>query len=331
MSNAMAHFQRAAVLAAIISFAVAIGARTAHAEIPAGYTGTPYKGMPQVIPGRIEFENLDVGMVGVTFLHHNLANDASGADYRPGDKVPPICKTNAISVDKRTDGTPYPSAAMMTSYYVCQTHPGEWVKMTVNVQQSGTYHLSTAFASNQANINITLNDNGVDKVSKLNLAATADYHIWKSYDDFATVKLDAGLQVLQFISNLGGLQYDYLEFKLEGAPAPDGGGPAPSDAAVGGGSDAPADETAGPIAGSGGNGGGIVDAGTDASAPGGSGGAGGSTPPASGGSGSNPPGQTSASSGCALAPGPPDGEAFGPWPSLILALGAFIAGRRRRG
>jgi DUF5010 C-terminal domain len=264
--------------------------------------------------------------VGVTFLHHNLANDASGADYRPGDKVPPICKTNAISVDKRTDGTPYPSAAMMTSYYVCQTHPGEWVKMTVNVQQSGTYHLSTAFASNQANINITLNDNGVDKVSKLNLAATADYHIWKSYDDFATVKLDAGLQVLQFISNLGGLQYDYLEFKLEGAAAPDGG-PAPTDAAVGG-PDVPADETAGPIGGSGGSGGGTVDAAVEAPAPGGSGGAGGSTPPASGGSGSHPAGQTSASSGCALALDPPDAESFGP--CLLLAFGALTAGRRRR-
>lgn len=324
----MAHFQRAAVLAGAAIFAMLLGTRLARADIPAGYAGTPFKGMPQIIPGRIEFENLDEGGVGVAFQHHNLANDASGADYRPGDKVPPICKTNAISVDTRTDGSPYPSAANKTSYYVCQTHPGEWVKMTVNVQQAGTYHLSTAFASNQANINITLNDNGVDKISKQNLAATADYHIWKSYDDFATVKLDAGLQVLQFISNLGGLQYDYLEFRLDGAPAPDGG-PAPSDAAVGG-PDVPADETAGPIGGSGGDGGGAIDAAVEASAPGGSGGAGGSTPPASGGgSGSQPAGQASASSGCALPSGSPDAAAFEP--CLLLALAGLMTGRRRRG
>jgi hypothetical protein len=186
--------------------------------------------MPQLIPGRIEFENVDDGGVGVAFMHHNLANDASGADYRPGDKVPPICKTNAISVDTRTDGSPYPSAAKPTSYYVCQSHPGEWVRMTVDVKQAGTYHLYSAFASNVANINVSLSDNGADKVGKVNLAATSDYHKWKSYDDFATVTLPAGLQVLQFTTNLGGLQYDYLEFRLEGGSGDAGPLPTDSDA-----------------------------------------------------------------------------------------------------
>jgi hypothetical protein len=205
-----------------------------RADIPPGYTGTPFKGTPQAIPGRIEFENFDEGGPGVAFLHH-VGTQASGADYRPGAQVPPICATNVISMDQWTDGTVYPSAANPKSYYVCQTHAGEWVKMTVSVAQTGTYILSSAFASNIANIDIDLRANDIDLTAGgFKAPATANYHIWKKYDDFARVDLKAGLWVLQFTAVAAGLQYDYLEFKLAGDTG-DGGAAPPDGAAQQGG------------------------------------------------------------------------------------------------
>ena len=287
----------------------------ARAEIPADYKGTPFKGTPQVIPGRIEFENVDNGGVGVAFLHHNLANNASGADYRPNDQVPPICKTNAISVDTRTDGSPYPSTAQPTSYYVCQSHPGEWVRMTVDVKQAGTYHLYTAFASNIANISVSLGDNGADKIGKVSLAATADYHKWKSYDDFSMVTLPAGLQVLQFTTNLGGLQYDYLEFKIEGGPADagappiDAGGTPPPDAAA----DSESHDAAGGTGGLSGTPDATAERGDDVVT---SSGAGGASPDAS----VSPIGMSRSGGGCAAA-----GRQPGPGGELALVVMLLLA------
>jgi hypothetical protein len=208
-----------------------------RADIPPGYAGTPFKGKPQAIPGRIEFENFDEGGPGVAFLHH-VGTQSSGADYRPGGLVPPICATNVISMDTWTDGTIYPSAANPKSYYVCQTHAGEWVKMTVSVAQTGTYILSSAFASNIANIDIDLRANDIDLTpGGFKAPATANYHVWKKYDDFARVDLKAGLWVLQFTATAAGLQYDYLEFKLAGDTSDAGAAP-PDGAAPEGGPDA---------------------------------------------------------------------------------------------
>jgi hypothetical protein len=142
-------------------------------------------------------------------------------------------------MDQWTDGTIYPSAATPKSYYVCQTHAGEWVKMTVSVAQTGTYVLSSAFASNIANIDIDLRANDIDLTpGGFRAPATANYHTWKKYDDFARVDLKAGLWVLQFTATAAGLQYDYLEFKLAGDTGDAGSAPPDGAAQEGGGSDA---------------------------------------------------------------------------------------------
>src|SRR5687768_13314336 len=75
----------------------------AGAAIPAGYTGTPYQGTAQVIPGRVELADLDEGGLNVAFFADHRRENAvaenyspiSGDDYRPGNlNLPNICKTN---------------------------------------------------------------------------------------------------------------------------------------------------------------------------------------------------------------------------------------------
>ena len=107
-------------------------AREATAAIPAGYTGTPYKGTPQAIPGRVELADLDEGGLNVAFFADHRRENAvaenyspiSGDDYRPGNlALPNICKTNRAlekpgegSEDFWEDGKRYPSEEKLYEY-----------------------------------------------------------------------------------------------------------------------------------------------------------------------------------------------------------------------
>jgi hypothetical protein len=86
-----------------------------------GYSGTPYNGTPQNIPGRIEAENFDEGGEGVAYH-----------DTTPGTFVtwgPPCFRTNDVDIFPSHDNIGWGVFS----------DPGEWLKYTVNVLTSGTY------------------------------------------------------------------------------------------------------------------------------------------------------------------------------------------------
>ena len=59
---------------------------TAMADVPATYKGLPYGGAPRSIPGRIDFEDYDLGGVNVAWKTDNKAGTAgSSAMGREGD------------------------------------------------------------------------------------------------------------------------------------------------------------------------------------------------------------------------------------------------------
>lgn len=238
------------VVCATVFTSVLALAAPAFADVPAGYAGTPYKGIATAIPGRVDFENFDVGGYNVGFMtnHHTLGGPVgcSGGDYRTDADQPTMCKTNqGTEVDKLTDGTLYPSAAMPVSYYIGAVRPGDWVQLTVNVKTAGTYKLSSTWASGADQIDVTLFCNGV---SKLNYKTTGgnDYHKWSVANLFGEVQLDAGVQVLKFVSNHEHVNADYIQFSLVtpnglddgntgagGAPGTGGAGTAGSGGAAG--------------------------------------------------------------------------------------------------
>jgi MYXO-CTERM domain-containing protein len=243
---------RFVVLGRSIAFAMPLllWAGRALADIPAGYKGTPYMGTPWSIPGRIEFENYDDGGENVGWrVDDNTGNfgqgGCAGNDLRMGIH-PQICRTNTSvgEIDLYSDGPmkgmKYPSEAMPQSYYIGYTHGADWVKLTVNVAKAGTYKLSSTWASDPGGaggikMQILFNDQVKADVS---LTGTGGYHNWVDFPDFATVTLEAGVQVLQFAPKSMHLNYDYLQFTLvngDGTLDPgnaDGGAPA-----MGGGDD----------------------------------------------------------------------------------------------
>jgi hypothetical protein len=206
-------------------FIALIGSR-AHAAIPAGYTGTPFKGTPANLPGRIEFENYDEGGQNVSWRvdDHtgNFGVGGCGANtYRTDMPHPQLCLSNGPGeVDTYTMGPmmgqKYPSDAMPQSIYIGYTHGADWVKLTVNVTKAGTYKLSSTWASEPGGADaikfqILFND---ALKADVKLPGTGGYHNWVAAPDFAMVDLEAGVQVLQFAPKSMHLNYDYLQFSL---------------------------------------------------------------------------------------------------------------------
>ena len=179
---------------------------------PANYKGTPYKGIAQEIPGRVELENFDEGGLNVGFNTQHHEGNSSGKDYRPGVK-PQICVTNASpnEQDKFVDGSRYPSKDK-ESFYIGYARPGDWVKCTVNVKKAGVYRVNTTAANETKKMTFSLSFNDVKKAD-VKTDGTGSYHIWKFHENICTVTLDAGLQVMKFqIGSEPHMNYDYLEF-----------------------------------------------------------------------------------------------------------------------
>ena len=201
-----------------------LAAPDARADIPAGYKGTPYLGTPRAIPGRIDFEDYDMGGLNVAWK----SDDKAGQGVAPGstaanraddgEKEHPafyITNSNPGEIDKLPDGSLYPSAESPKSIYIGAAHATDYANVTVNVAKAGTYWLSAHFASQPDQIKCHVSFNGVNKTPGLTLAGTKDYHAWRFYKNFAKVDLEAGVQVMQFMLDSYHLNWDYISFSSD--------------------------------------------------------------------------------------------------------------------
>lgn len=359
MANLYARLAREA----LPSLAIFCWSSAALAAVPAEYTGKPYQGTPQQIPGRVELANLDEGGLNVAFFADHRRDNAvaegyapiSGDDYRPGNlNLPNICKTNRAqeapgqgSEDFWEDGSRYPSDAMPYVYYMGYAHTVDWVRVTVNVKQAGKYNVSSnwACANDPCGLSLWFNDgsgqadnparplDGVNKSGKVSFSATNDYHKWRKYPNFTQVELSAGEQVMTFHVEVNNhLQYGFLQFDaVDGVPEGGGGS---GGVAAGGSAGVAGGETSGSSAG-----GATGSAGSSSSAAGsaplgtsGAAASAGTAPTASGGAPGAGTGTTSGSnvdsgSSCAVSPLTNAGRASGV--VGLLFAGSLLLRRRR--
>jgi len=336
-----------------------------RADVPAGYEGKPFdpaaaggvgkipatvKAGPYPIPGRIDFINYDLGGLNVGyFTTDHITNNGSESiklalGYRNDAPTATLCLSNQVEKDDwyqtgmaSLDGTFFPSATT-ADYYIGAVRPGDWFNYTVDVQSAGTYQLSSTWASGNGPpggeggdgaMELQVFVNGVMKADWKatfpNYQTQATFHNWMPFPNFATITLDAGLQVIKLQSVDPHLNLAYVQFDLLGADAGAGDGSGGSVAAAGGGSAGSA--TSG--ASSGGTGGstGNATAGGASAAGGVAGSASGSGPVASNSAGAASA-QAKTDSGCSVAtPRPGSGLAFAFASTLAGAL--FARSRRR--
>ena len=377
--NVYRHAAFMAACSVVLTFAA-----TSRAQIPVSYKGKPFdpavaggpkcpptvKAGPYAIPGRLDFVNYDLGGDGIAY-HTGDHITKGGTGYRidtptatlswTADCIPnggpPTCTNVWYETSSALDGTPYPSATT-SDFTIGAVQDGDWFNFTVNVAATGTYSLSSTWASGNGppggeggngDMGLEVLSNGTKLATWTavfpNYNTEADFHHWVAYPNFATVTLTAGPQVIQLQSGAKHLQLDYVEFTLAG---PDGGAEVASDAgdtdasADGSGTGASAGSGSGSTVSSGtfqgttGTSSGAESSGTTIPSTGISGGSGAmsATAGSSSGiasnvsptSGAGAP-AASGSKGCAVSAASRIRSADGAW--LLLGLGAVFLGRRR--
>lgn len=243
---------RSAVAAIVLGSPLLVVA-SAHADVPAGYMGKPFdpavaggvgkipptvKAGPYPIPGRIDVVNYDLGGVNVAYNSGLHETYHAGNGYRTDTPAPTLCLTSQGDKDDwydtstSLDGSSYPTATSQ-DFYVGAVQNGDWFNFTVNVQTTGTYSISSTWATGNGppggeggdgTMGLEVFVNGTMEATWTatfpNYMTEASYHNWKAYPSFATIALSAGIQVIKLESTTKHLNLDYVEFALLGS---DGG------------------------------------------------------------------------------------------------------------
>lgn len=193
-----------------------------HAADPA-YTGTPYGGKPQEIPGVVQAQNYDVAPGNAMDITQHRGKGKPKADK---------ARTTADCIGfGGFDGSHYDSKGNKlkeTGYYLGWTDPGDWWKYTVKVNEAGTYNIGAHLTAGNAaggKISLTftpINPAGpdvttgvIDIPTSVGLIAPniETYHVWQTLDKIAQVKLTPGLYVMTLkIEATGGMNLDTFTF-----------------------------------------------------------------------------------------------------------------------
>lgn len=163
------------------------GSVTIQAKTPQG----PYGGTPHPIPGKIEFENYDVGGNGSAYLD-NAAGNTGGASFRTDEDV---------DLENCTD--------VGTGFNIGYATAGEWVEYTVNVAAAGKYNLVLRAACNGADRTLSVTAKGVSIANNVAIPNTAG---WQTWTDVAIndITLEAGIQVIRV--TIGATDYINLNY-----------------------------------------------------------------------------------------------------------------------
>lgn len=197
------------------------------------YQGTPfqdsvYQGGPQIIPGRIRCAYYDFGGEGVAYHDSDPVNHGSGelnpvdGSYLHSFRINEAVDTTYVKGDG-TDDNPYntvvPEPGML---YVGWTEPGEWLKYTVKVKESGMYTVHLFYTSNRGG-EIALSINDCNVTGAIQIASTyhpeeplpwRQWHHWNEMKNIAQMQLEQGTHVLTLhtVAN-GNMNYAYLDFE----------------------------------------------------------------------------------------------------------------------
>jgi hypothetical protein len=198
------------------------------AGILENYKGKPWENSPQIIPGKVQCELYDLGGEGIAYHDTDSINNGSGKLNPPNGNFYNEFRMNEgvdISYTKtnQTDDNPYNDVMpQLNQLYIGWTFPGEWIKYTVDVQESAVYKIGLMYTSNGNGGLEILSDNnastGIMHVISthkiMDTIAWRQWHHWNKIDSLGSIKLEKGVQVitLKTVEN-GNMNYDYLEFK----------------------------------------------------------------------------------------------------------------------
>ncbi len=157
---------------------------------------SPYGGSAHVIPGRVQFEEYDLGGNGLAYYDDS---DGSSTD-------------NAFRNDEDVDIEDCTDAG--GGYNLGYTTSGEWLEYTVDVQSFGLYDIKLRVACNEDGRTLSLTMNDVDITTNTAVPNTAGWQEWQTVT-VSDVLLQEGEQVLRV--TIGAEDYinmNYVDFEL---------------------------------------------------------------------------------------------------------------------
>jgi hypothetical protein len=179
--------------------------------LPGGYTGTPFGGTPQTIPGKIEVERYDVGGQGVAY-QNNVTKAFNKCGLMRSDGVELDCTDNR---DKNAQGCGVETAGEVYLGYIAS---GEWYRYTVVVTEAGRYSISghEGVAVNKAQVSFSFTQD--IKTLALTLPSTVGcggweaYHLWGTGNDLGQIDLMPGKYVVTLNIVSAGMNLDWFAF-----------------------------------------------------------------------------------------------------------------------
>jgi hypothetical protein len=198
------------------------------------YRGKPfsdsnYHAGPQTIPGNVQCEYYDFGGEGVAYHDADSTNSGSGGlNPSDGSYLNEFRKNEGVDIsytkmdERKIDNNPYNLVEPeKNQFYVGWTEPGEWMKYTVRVKNSGLYAVGLRYTSNRGG-KISLSVDDQDPVGPIDVASTfakedplnwRQWHHWNHVNGLAEIRLQKGIHVLTLATvGEGNMNYDYLEF-----------------------------------------------------------------------------------------------------------------------
>lgn len=165
---------------------------------------------PNLVPGIINASDYDLGTQGVAYNDTNYANfSLSTGSYSPWNQ----------GWNYRNDGVDIQSGVVGgNGLYLGFIDQGEWVKYTIDVDQTGFYDLNLYYASTQSGGKIKLKNNGKLLLPEITLSNTTSYTNF-SARYIPSLYLQAGKNVFEFEKN-GNVGYNLSRFEFSHAQAP---------------------------------------------------------------------------------------------------------------
>jgi hypothetical protein len=165
-----------------VDFAELEAALTGTSAPPPASSGsgssTPYGGTPAALPGRVQFENYDVG--GKEVAYHDTTPGNTGGVYR----------SNSVDIQTTSDTG--------GGYNIGWATAGEWLKYTVSIATTGTYTLDVRVAQKATGGMFHVEVDGVNKTGAIGVPNTGGWQVWQTISKTG-VSLSAGTHVIRVV------------------------------------------------------------------------------------------------------------------------------------
>ena len=196
------------------SLAGSAPAQVAPSHVPADYTGKPFAGHPQTVPGTVQAEDYDVAPGEAKGVTLEIKGNLHKTEFRPQTDSVGLARYGRGHVS--TGGQPEAPEQV----YVGWTETGEWLAYTVEVKETATYVVGGKFAAGGKGSKVSFRFAPDLSTGPLEIPTTAGYqpgvevyHVWETLDGLQEITLPAGVYVMQVkIEVSAGLNMDYFTF-----------------------------------------------------------------------------------------------------------------------